>query len=524
MGKQKNILIKKKQKEILDRNGEPLSDEAKELFREQAPKPMHLEGHRPITRRDFISQGFISGAGVAIVPTFLGVALQSQLAQAALECGSGSGGGQLAKCLIIDAAGGMNIASNIAPRSGSNASQPLQPAGYSALGMGPGRSPIDSPANIVNFGGLEFRTQGGIIQGIQQELALASVNFEPGTSVAAVAAQSGDDTSNNPYNVASLIAGVQGLAGSPADFVKVAGSQNSMSGGNSDSLYANSAYTSVRVATPGSAAALVDIPNLSALFANNKSLLQTALSKIAGLSELQVNRFPSAKLSDAAKNLIGCSHLGAAGFINGSNSPDPTTDPDLVTIWQNFNGGDNQKFGTGMNLLMKNIAGVYTGTVGGADYHDGTSTTGAAFDLNIGRIIGRALRTAAVKAQPLFIVLITDGSTSTNGQVGGNGDLVWNSDRGNAGTALVFAYRPGSRVAMNSSVWANQIMGPYSATNGGVIASGSPWGNNVQKAAELFVVNYLLFNGLSPTLHKSLAGTMSNAEIAQAAMFGSWKT
>ncbi len=72
--------------------------------------PLKLEGHgKPVSRRDFLSRGLISGAGVVVAPSvlsFLGVPSQA-LAQFS-NCGLTVGSGKI-PFLCFDLAGGANI-------------------------------------------------------------------------------------------------------------------------------------------------------------------------------------------------------------------------------------------------------------------------------------------------------------------------------------------------------------------------------------------------------------------------------
>src|SRR5688500_18611023 len=101
------------------------------LIRKPTPKMLpldqpvkHRDAHkRPLTRRDFISQGFMGGAATVIAPTIAGLfanprhaaaALSSDLGPDLARCGLGGLVGTKIPFICIDLAGGANmIGSNV---------------------------------------------------------------------------------------------------------------------------------------------------------------------------------------------------------------------------------------------------------------------------------------------------------------------------------------------------------------------------------------------------------------------------
>ncbi len=82
----------------------------------------HPDHRRPVTRREFLSQGFIAGAGLAVAPTVFSLFASPRAAHAALSadlealresCGIAVQGAGKIPFLCFDLSGGVNI-------SGSN--------------------------------------------------------------------------------------------------------------------------------------------------------------------------------------------------------------------------------------------------------------------------------------------------------------------------------------------------------------------------------------------------------------------
>ena len=84
----------------------------------------HAEGHkRPVTRRDFLAQGFAAGLGTVVAPTVFGLFANPRAAMAALSpdlealrstCGIEVLGAGKVPFICIDLAGGANmVGSNV---------------------------------------------------------------------------------------------------------------------------------------------------------------------------------------------------------------------------------------------------------------------------------------------------------------------------------------------------------------------------------------------------------------------------
>ena len=128
----------------------------------------HRDHARPVTRRDFLAQGFISGTGIALGGSLFSLFANPRAAQAALStdlqtlatstnCTLGGLGTNI-PFICFDLAGGSNmIGSNVlAGGQGGYMNSPISTAGYSKMGI-PGdmvpfppvasTSPVSGPNN-----------------------------------------------------------------------------------------------------------------------------------------------------------------------------------------------------------------------------------------------------------------------------------------------------------------------------------------------------------------------------------------
>ena len=112
----------------------------KKIPYETGHAPLQHENHeRPVTRRDFLAQGLISGSAFVTVPSIFAGLLKSGPVEARVEqladCGISIGASGKAAFMCFDLAGGANLAgSNV--MVGSNLQTDLLPAeAYEDLGL-----------------------------------------------------------------------------------------------------------------------------------------------------------------------------------------------------------------------------------------------------------------------------------------------------------------------------------------------------------------------------------------------------
>src|SRR6202795_4081783 len=127
----------------------------------------HADHPRPTTRRQFVAQGFLTGAATILGPPLLGLMANPAMARAALApdiqsavttCGITTGAGKI-PFICFDLAGGGNIAgSNVLVGGPKGQLDFISVAGYSKLGLPGTMVPNASAAgsNIDSTLGLRF--------------------------------------------------------------------------------------------------------------------------------------------------------------------------------------------------------------------------------------------------------------------------------------------------------------------------------------------------------------------------------
>jgi hypothetical protein len=169
----------------------------------------HPDHSRPVTRRDFVAQGFLTGSAYALGGGVMSLFSNPRQALAALSgdldtagCGISLGGAAKIPFICFDLAGGANIAgSNVLVGKEGGQMDFLSTAGYSKLGLPGDMVPGLTDANGQPFAntdfGLAFHSDSAFKRGME-----ASMSPGRGTQLngAIIPARSDNDTGNNPHN------------------------------------------------------------------------------------------------------------------------------------------------------------------------------------------------------------------------------------------------------------------------------------------------------------------------------------
>lgn len=497
----------------------------------QPDEPLKLNDHgKPVTRREFIQQGFMTGAASVVAPSMLSLMAASGTANALSSdiqglldnvCG-GRPSSNMMPFICFDLAGGVNIAgSNVLVGGSGGQKDFLSTAGYDRLGvpgdMKPGINNTD-PMNPINEFfteeyGLAFHANSGFLKGINDSFrtgAKANVNG------AVIAARSDNDTGNNPHNP------MYGIykAGQDGRLLTLIGSRNSDSGGNSMapmSLY-DASVRPTKIDRPSDVVGLVDTGALGGQEAVD------VLETIQRLSDKKLTKIDTQLLAQAdadIKKLISCGYVKSADMVSQFGVPsdlDPTADPDIATIFDagDMTNNEYRKTASVMKMVVEGLAGAGTITMGGYDYHTGDRVTGEVRDYRAGRCIGACLEYAALKGKPLMVYVFSDGSVSSNGRIDtmvstqtlrgsstpiydgvAEGKGEWTSD--NSGTACSFflVFNPAGAVTLIDP--SRQQIGHFTS-NGGVVTSSSPAANNVTSLVDVVLLNYM-------AMHQTVGGS-----------------
>lgn len=489
----------------------------------------HPDHPRPVTRREFIRQGFIGGSAMVTGGALLNL-LRPQIARAATGvttldsdittwasnagCPVNAQGNAKVPFICFDLAGGANLAgSNVMVGGPGGQSDFLSAAGYSKLGIPADRVPglgfTDSTL------GLMFHKQSALLAGILQTFTNASAGKVNGFVIPAV---SDNDTNTNPHNPMYGIA----KAGAKGSLLSLIGSVASVSGGNSMSptVLIDPSLQPTKIAKPSDDLSLVDTGNLSTILTNPVDVVHV-MEAVTRVSQAQITNGNIRGLQGGIssvdlQNSLTCAYAKSADTSNRFSSP-TALDPTDATIQGIFApaGGINSsseflKTASVMKLVVNGYAGAGTITMGGYDYHTGDRKTGELRDLRAGYCIGACLQYASLVGVPLMIYVFSDGSLFSNGTIDNqtvsdgivtlqSGKGVWTGDNSSTACSFSLVFDPGQQPTLRNGT--NQI--GYFQSSGSVATNSVTTTNQIKITAAkdvnalvyTLLLNYMALHG-----------------------------
>jgi len=470
-------------------------------------EPLRHEGHpRPVTRRQFLAQGLISGAAMIASPSLFGALKRSGDAYGqALECGISAGAGRI-PFVCFDLGGGASVAgSNVLVGGPGGQLDFLTPEGYLKLGL-----PVDMlpslPGQTNSELGLVFHSDSAFLRGI---LSKTSPETRANVNGCVICARSENDTGNNPHNPMYGI----NKAGAEGELVTLIGTEPSNSGGNSQAPMSmiDPSARPVKIDRPQDVTGLVDTGKLVALL--NQQDAGAVMRAMERISEQKLEKMTE----DAVlEELIRCNYVQSTYLVEQFGDPnglDPRNDPEIVGMATSIlsaaeiDRSEFRKTASVMKLVVNGFAGAGTVELGGYDYHDSTRATGERKDFVAGQAMGAVLEYAARQGQQLMLYVFSDGSVDSDGvldnSADGRGKGIWKSD--NSGTASVFflVYDPAGPPQLASP--AQQQLGYFRGSGSGETGA-TRISNNVALLAEAVVLNYLALHDEVGRLGQVLPG------------------
>lgn len=495
---------------------------------------LHAAHKRPVTRRDFLAQGLITGTGIITAPTLLGlmagtgnaeaaVSLSSDIEAAKTACGLDTLGGGKIPFICFDLSGGANMVGSNVLVGGQNGylDTPLSTAGYSKMGIPGDMVPggVETTPTATSNGdftdtslGLPFHSDSAYLRGILQKIDVAAT--APGVNGAVIPARSDNDTANNPHNP------MYGIYKTDAngELLSLIGSRSSDSGGNSmaPSALIIPAARPTKVDRPTDVTGLVDTGELVKQL--NQQDAVAVMESIQRLSAMKMGVMDTKLTTGTAdadiQKLVRCGYVKSADLVARFGDPsalDPEKDSDILgtsgifsqTEWDGNDRGEFRKTASVMKMVIEGYAGAGTIQMGGFDYHTGDRATGEVRDERAGKCIGACLEYAKRKGKPVMIYVFSDGSLASNGAIDGSangrGKGVWTGDNSSTAASFFLVYNPGGRPtllqAAPDGASLHKQIGWFRTSDGSVDTASSPAANNVNLLVDTVLLNYLALHG-----------------------------
>ncbi|MGH0033525.1 MAG: hypothetical protein ACQGVK_00715 [Myxococcota bacterium] len=455
---------------------------------------LHPDHPRPVTRRDFLSTGLLSGLGMVMLPG-IGSLVASRTAQAQLAGCSLAASGGMVPFICIDLAGGANMIGSNALAGG-----PLGPLdflsteGYSKLGLPADQTPDQAGQTDTQLG-IPFHADSAFLRGILDKTTQATRDMVNG---AVICARSANDTGNNPHNPMYGIA----RAGASGDLLGLIGTENSDSGGNSMAPmdFMDPALRPTKVDRPSDARGLVDTGRLVELLSQ-----QDAGTVMRAVEDISAAKLDHTNEDDLVKDLVMCGYVKSTDQVSRFGDPDqldPLQDPfitgqvDSIFTAAELDDSKFRKTASVMKLVCNSLAGAGTIEMGGYDYHGGGRATGEVRDFEAGQCMGAILEYSRLVSSPVMLYVFSDGSLSSNGvidnSVEGRGKGEWTSDNSSTAASIMFVFDPTTGAA-RAPIRNPQI--GYMRPSGDVETSSSIVADDVNLLAQAVVLNYLALHG-----------------------------
>ena len=487
---------------------------------------VHGDHPRPVTRRDFVSQGFLGGSAFALGGGVMSLFSNPRDAYAALSadlqpllanpCDIATIGAGKIPFIAFDLAGGANISgSNVLVGKEGGQLDFLGTNGYQKLGlpgdMAPGLTDPVSGLPYANMDlGLGFHSDSPFLRGMRRHM---SPIREPLLNGAILPARSDNDTGNNPHNPLYGIA----RAGADGSILTLAGTENSDSGGNSmvPAMMLDPELRPTKVDRPSDVTALVDTGKLVGILGpDDATAVMESIYRISDQKMGSIDQGQQITASAVVKDMVSCGYLKSADIADrfGGTPLDPAQDPMIVGpggIFSDAEFNDGGRDGSSfrktaaiMKLVVNGFAGAAVIEMGGYDYHGGQRREGEVKDERAGRCMGACIEYAARIGTPLMMYVFSDGSVSSNGvidnSIEGRGKGEWQSDNSSTAASFFMVYNPAGRAQLIGATAAEQAIHQqigYMDSGGSVQRAATPAANNVNLLVESVVLNYMALHG-----------------------------
>jgi hypothetical protein len=486
---------------------------------------VHGDHRRPVTRREFVAQGFLTGSAFALGGGVMSLFSNPRQAFAALSpdlaalrdepCKVTDGAGKI-PFICFDLAGGANIAgSNVLVGKQGGQLDFLSTAGYQTLGLPGDMVPgLNDPISGLPYAntdlGLAFHSDSAFLRGMLRSMSPARAANLNG---AVIPARSDNDTANNPHNPLYGIA----KAGANGSILTLAGSSNTDSGGNSmiPATMMNPELRPTKVDRPSDVTGLVNTGQLVGILSeNDATAVMESMYRLSDEKMFVADAYDSITATDVVKDLVRCGYLKAADVADrfGGTPIDPADDETIVgpngiftQAEFNDNGADGREFrktASIMKLVINGFAGAACIEMGGYDYHGGMRREGEVKDERAGRCMGACIEYAARIGVPLMMYVFSDGSLSSNGAIDnspeGRGKCEWDSDNSSTAASFFMVYNPNGRAVLRGGTPDQQARHQqigYMDAGASVQRAATPAANNVNLLVNTVVLNYMALHG-----------------------------
>ncbi len=377
---------------------------------------------KPVTRRDFLAQGFLLYSGMIALPNVFGMGLRKAVSQC-----SGNDGPNLTPFMVFDMAGGAALPGNFLVGKKGGPEDLL--SSYNRLGW----DPRTQGALYKDFGLPMSMKYSKILKGILDNTsAEARKNFRMGS----ICHFAQDDSTSNRLNAANLAL----QAGYRGSFITNGlGVIDSSSGGSSDSVVNNISLKPTIVNSVDSVLGAVNLGGPAYAGIKTEQIKALAEGSVE-LSRIQKGDYLDLPDGKVLGDLSKCAYEKSLDFLSGVDGLDPRKNTVTKTVYEiDENTASSAVNAVTAALTMNTLmgqSGPSVWTLGDCDYHTGNSADGDRQDELMGIQIGLAIELAHQMKKPLFFELLTDGGCDAGGERN------WSGDSGDKCMTVIGYYKP----------------------------------------------------------------------------------
>jgi hypothetical protein len=535
-------------------------DKFRQELLEKSLDPNHSN---PVTRRQFLANGLISGGAFLTFPSLLNFLSSRAHGQSngCLPPSTAVDNNRFVPMIIIDASGGANFAgANIAVggrragsanpfagdqlqflenRSGQNVGGVTIDRGpYASIGLPSSMAYGASGITVNQDYGIAFHPSSPFLAGMNEVVLPAQ---KPKVDGVIVCTSTENDTADNGLMNLYYLPRF-GRDGRLASFV---GTRPGLAGGVSRPAVGSysAAHRPTFVRNASSARNLLSVTRLVDTL--NQSKAEGVLRQIERWSSDQLSRFQELNLSDQTRSLAECGYLGTHVLASSGIAPsqlDPRLDSKLKGPGSLFGGTVNpaapeafantndDKVATVCKLVFEGWSGGGVIEVGGYDYHNVARADTDSRDRNLGRMVGQVLDLARRYGTDVMLYVYTDGSVSVNSGDLNNTPVNWASDDSSTSAVLSFFYDHRYSRAQRSFLTPDYAQGRQvgwfssvrsgTAENAKVDRKATPISDNPDMVAKFIFLNYLALHGREGELNAILGeAPFTNQDISRLIFF-----
>ena len=449
-----------------------------------APEMYELPaGHKKLsTRRDFLSHTAGAFAATAFAPSVWSMMMGRASAALGMES---------IPFVVFDLAGGAALPGSFLAgidKPGNVMNIDLL-ASYDRLGWDPAKSTIDKQFGLPMNG-----TSSRIFSQIN---TIASAAARANLRMGSICHRSQDDTTSNPLSSVQLV----NKASDPAKFLnRIIGTGSAISGGRTKCVDEDATRKALNITSIND---FIDSVGFGRTFAGlPPEVGNEVASGVLNLSKDQIKELQ--RFSNGPRLAeLGNPSYEALGLQGSAAAFDPRVDVSAAATY-GLNANSDPKSAAVVNATivmnaLKGNSSCGVVTIGGCDYHTGSSTEGDRVDTLIGTEIGRAVQLASLLKKPFFFQIVTDGGCGAAANT-----RSWNSDDGTKSMTVIGYYKPDA-----APVQRRVQVGQYTSGQGADLKT--LLGNLPGEAAHAVLANYLSVQGRINEFSKFVPSSIINS-------------